>query len=495
MTFLPSPQQAAVFDWVSNGEGNLIIEAVAGAGKTTTLIEALSLTAGRVQFVAFNKKIADEISAKVAKRGLAGRVKAGTFHSAGFAALRKGAMNIRGFKARIDEKARRQLLIEATDTPEHMQNVVFDLFNFARHRGFGPLVEARDFSNWERLIEHYSLDERISELATREEVARQAYRMLAVATKRLDAIDFNDMLWLPLALRLPVEQTPWVFVDEAQDTNPVRRALAARMLADRGRAVFVGDPCQAIYGFTGADNGALDLIAEEFKAARLPLTVTYRCPKAVVNVARMWVSHIEAHETAPEGTADKVDPVSNWTDALVPGDAVLCRNTAPLVEMAYKLIAKRKPAHVEGRDIGRGLVALTRKWAMTDIDAWLDRLEDWSEQQIKRMQDKGQNLAAQSLEDRVATLRLLANDCGTLDDLRAKIESIFADTKPEDAKSRITLSTIHKSKGREWERVYWFGRNLYQPSRYAKLAWEQEQERNLMYVAATRSQDTLLLVE
>ena len=62
----PSPQQIAVYDWTSNGTGSAVIEAVAGAGKTTTLINLLDRTNGEVAFMAYNKKIAEEIAIKAA---------------------------------------------------------------------------------------------------------------------------------------------------------------------------------------------------------------------------------------------------------------------------------------------------------------------------------------------------------------------------------------------------------------------------------------------
>lgn len=97
----------------------------------------------------------------------------------------------------------------------------------------------------------------------------------------LNPIDFDDMVYLPLVFKLRLFPQDWVLIDEAQDTNPTRRALAARMLKPGGRVIAVGDPRQAIYGFTGADNDALEQIAAQFSCKRMPLTVSYRCPQAV----------------------------------------------------------------------------------------------------------------------------------------------------------------------------------------------------------------------
>ncbi len=73
-------------------------------------------------------------------------------------------------------------------------------------------------------------------------------------------------------------------------------------------------------------------------------------------------------------------------------------------------------------------------------------------------------------------------------DVVAYIDQLFAD----NVTGMITLSTIHKSKGREWKRVYWLDRIGTCPSPYAKQAWEKGQEINLQYVAATRAMETLI---
>ena len=87
MAFTPSPQQAVFLEWVSNGSGSCVLEAVAGAGKTTTLLEAVDRTGGGVAILAYNKMIAEEIKAKLAKRGVDWKTaEAGTVHSFGFRA-------------------------------------------------------------------------------------------------------------------------------------------------------------------------------------------------------------------------------------------------------------------------------------------------------------------------------------------------------------------------------------------------------------------------
>jgi superfamily I DNA/RNA helicase len=210
----------------------------------------------------------------------------------------------------------------------------------------------------------------------------------------------------------------------------------------------------------------------------------------VVQHAKQWVSHIEAHESAPEGLV-----IHQEARTMMPmvGDAVLCRKTAPIVKLAFELIRQGKPAHVEGREIGRGLIALTEKWRISDIGAFFKKLRDWAEVERASLIDKGRNMAADALDDRVATLEVLAEKCGSLQDLRDRIEAIFDNTHPSQGASRITLATIHRAKGREWDTVFWLGHDEYSPSPMAKQDWELQQEDNLCYVATTRAKKTLVL--
>jgi DNA helicase-2/ATP-dependent DNA helicase PcrA len=68
-----------------------------------------------------------------------------------------------------------------------------------------------------------------------------------------------------------------------------------------------------------------------------------------------------------------------------------------------------------------------------------------------------------------------------------EIDKIFGDNVGKEC---VLLSTIHKSKGREWDKVLWLQTG---PSPWAKQDWEIEQEVNLCYVATTRAKKELVL--
>lgn len=496
----PSPQQAAVYDWTINGTGSAVIEAVAGAGKTTTLINMLDRTTGTVAFMAYNKKIAQEIEVKAAPLNLSSRVRIGTVHSFGFAALRTSCPRTKVDGKKLITIAKR--LTQNSRLPVELHQFAIKATSMAKQSGIGAMTKMNDTQAWLDMIAHHAIDELLPEDFTLGAGIDAAASLLTVSNDMAEQmIDFDDMVYLPLQRRLNVQTYDWVLLDEAQDTNGTRRALARKLLAPGGRLVAVGDAAQAIYGFTGADSDSLGLIREEFSAITLPLTVSYRCPKAVVAEARKWVQHIQPADNAAQGSVERIDEKAFWTETyatLTADDAILCRNTAPLVEIAYSLIRRGKGCIIEGRDIGYGLIKLATKWkTATTVEDLRNKLDRWSQAEIARATDRGQDAQAAKIEDQTSTLFTIMStlpDDAPIASVEAAINKLFGDTPAGERPRVVTLSTIHKSKGREWPRVIWWGANAFQPSPYARQEWQQGQERNLMYVAATRAQETLVHV-
>lgn len=498
-TFVPSPQQADIFAAVENPNGgNLNVVAVAGAGKTTTLIEAMLRMKGSVAFAAYNKAIAAEITSRLNERGSTHTAK--TFHAFGLGAWSRVC------RPKIDDKKVYTIIDALSKIASPAQQGALEALtpflkkavSLAKQTGAGFLYPIDDTTTWYGIAHHHELEDEIPEGFTLEQGVEYAISVLRESLKLdKEVIDFDDMILAPLVHNAPATKYDWVLIDEAQDTNPARRALAKKMLKAGGRLVAVGDPRQAIYGFTGADADAMDIIAREFNSKEMPLTVTYRCPKAVVAVAQEWVSHIQAHPSAPEGkhSAMRIEEFRKQVKTLdLSRDVVLCRNTRPLVELAYSLIRQGIACNVEGRDIGRGLLALIKRVKSRTLESLLEKLEEYGEAQVQTLMAKGQEMAAEALQDKVETIRVIASQLplnATVNDLTQKINTMFTDTEP-GRQNRLILSTIHKSKGREWNRVWWLGRDRYQPSPFARQAWQFGQEENLMYVAATRSKAELV---
>jgi superfamily I DNA/RNA helicase len=484
--FTPSPQQADFFKWITEGTGSCVLEAVAGSGKTTTLIKALNLMKGSIFFGAYNKKIAVEIESRAPKMlGLT----VSTMHAAGLRAWGRGKNNLKVNKDKV-----RDIYRDASSRfPDYApyEGAVLSLVSYAKQAAVGALSRVDDNQVWLNLIEHFDVD-----CLDNEKLVIQLARKTLDRSILLnhDVIDFDDMIYAPLVGKCKVQQYDWVLIDEAQDTNASRRALALLLLNRGGRMVAVGDRHQAIYGFTGADADSLDLIAKSVNAVQMPLTVTYRCPKTVVTLAQTYVNHIQAHPDAPEGKVTYLKD-DDLTQVAHPGDAILCRFNAPLIELVYQFISQGIPAKVEGRDIGNGLKVLVNRWKSRTYDHLLENLDKYLDREVAKFRAKEMETKAAQVEDKVNCLKAIVNRAAKIDPKPTnvsqrvcnEIDAIFGENVGKEA---VLLSSIHKSKGREWKKVIWKQTG---PSKWARMAWELDQENNLCYVAVTRAMEELCL--
>lgn len=477
-----STYQLAIFSHVETaGSGNLVVDAVAGSGKTTTLVEMVKRMVGNHIFLAFNKSIATEL----ASRG----VNARTFHSLTFSPVK----NFTKFR-NVDTNKLRSL-VDANMSGDNAYiygAFICKLVGLARQVGIGCLVEDAEQA-WFDIIEHHDLEIE-SEKGNVADGVDYARKLLAWsnAAALKGHVDFDDLLYICVKEGLPLPKFQNVLVDEAQDTNAIQRALLRKIMLPQTRLVAVGDPAQAIYGFRGADSTSLQMIQDEFNAKRLPLSVSYRCAKTVVEYARNWVSHIEAGPNAVDG--EVIDMADKWdTKAFAVNDLVVCRTTKPLIALGYKMLKNRVPVRIMGREIGEGLVTLIEKQQARGLDALLSKLEAYRVREVEKAVAKKQDGKAASIEDKVDAIVCLAEGLGenerTVPALIAVIRDLFADKN-----NVTTLATIHKAKGLEARKVFWLNRSKC-PSSWARMPWQQEQEMNLCYVAATRAKETLVIIE
>lgn len=288
--FVPSTEQAAFFTALRTSSDSLMLCASAGSGKTTTIVQSLSHIpdADRlaILFLAFNKNIVTELEPRVPSWCA---VK--TFHALGFATLQRSLPKrpkVDGDKTFAwlkDNLKGRQFELYAS--------AVRRLVGYAKNAGVGTEVCENTHPVWYALMSHHGLvlD---SDDADEKALVDISMRALKASNDDLSVIDFDDMLYVPLLRNLSFDKKNIVFVDEAQDTNSVQRVLLRRMLAapPHGRLVAVGDPSQAIYGFRGADADAMNALRDAFSMTVMPLSVSYRCSKAVVAEAQKYVTTI-----------------------------------------------------------------------------------------------------------------------------------------------------------------------------------------------------------
>ena len=515
----PSVQQRAVMDWVVNGTGSLNLVSRAGTGKSTTIVNGIlfviynMLPNCEAVAMAFNKNAGDELKNRIAALGMDWkRASGGTFHSYGLSAFKRYAPDAKTDKDKVEK-----IVTKLINNPETKRDVARDcgpqirpLVSLAKQSALGVGTSIDDEAWWYTTADHHGINEIADEYDIGEiiEVAVKVFK-ISISQNR-EVIDFDDMIFAPLYHKVRFYGKDFVIIDEAQDTNRARRLLAEAMLKrGTGRLIAVGDDRQAIYGFTGADSDAMDLIQKRFKSAILKLTVTYRCPKIVVEMAKKIVNDYEAHPSAPQGSYRKMSQWENevvvgkkgpqkvyWFEKLDKplgyGDAIICRNTKYLVDEAYNLLRHGIGCIVEGREIGTGLIKLATKWRINNITALLPRLEEYKEREVKKWEAKKKPERADAIADKVDTLMVLIEKCAedkkdTISELVEFIGSLFGDSNDPKAPKVVRLLTIHRSKGMEYLRVFMLGREKLLPSKWAKKDHQLLQEENLEYVMMTRA--------
>ena len=520
--FKPSIYQQRIEDWVLTGRGHAAISAVAGSGKTTTLVNTVApVLTGKSLFVAFNKSIASELGERLEGT----QVQSSTIHSAGFSAIRAthNAVMVKNDKYRkilnqlITEGQRRGTFCGECLTPGQeaalwsdvsLYSVAARIIDLARLTlsPIGTHVVSDDFmsdADWSAISSmacHYSIDL----CYEHEDWLRLAipYVLREGLSMSRAVVDFTDMLWVPVVdqnVRRNLTRYDWLLVDECQDLNDCQLSLVRSMLRPGGRMLAVGDPNQAIYGFAGADSSSFDNIVEAMDAEVLPLSICYRCPASVVELAGEIVPQIEAAKDARQGIVKDIS-YDSLTSLVQEGDMVICRTTKPIVKLAFELIREGIPATVKGRSIGKGLERLLGRIARAykrDVGSELafadvgGAIESYLDMQLGKMIDKGaSDVEMAAMGDTCATLTCIWERCeGTrLDDVVRAIDSLFSDDR-----GSVTLSTIHRAKGLEGERVFILRPDLL-PHPMAKQDWEREQEMNLKYVAITRAMEALYFV-
>jgi superfamily I DNA/RNA helicase len=510
--------QQGIYDFITNGQGNAVVSAVAGSGKTTTLINALNLIPSElnVLFLAFNKSIAQELSERVPKS--ATNIEVRTLHAYGYSSLTKS------HKSEIDNNKYKKLLKDIISYSEHTDLDFLKQYNFKPSQinlvdnflfddsekeliedkiaYFGRVQKLCDLGRL-NLIDLKNQDlgvEQLKELAIKHNVeiingeCYRAWLLINLGASYTSKADFTDMVFLPNHLNLQTQKYDIVFIDECQDLNACQRELMKKAIKpDTGRFIAVGDPAQAIYGFAGADSDSFQKLIDIPNTITLPLSVCYRCGSDIIDYAKKLMPQIEASPNAKKGLID----FNSSYKKIVKGDMVICRNTMPLVALCMKYLSKGIKAYVMGTDISASLITMIescrRKTEEFSCENIFARIYKEKNKLVKNIMNKekcteqeaNENSLVISFSDKISTLETLSNGCLTGDDLIGKLKIIFSD----DADG-ICLSTIHKSKGLEADRVFIIHQDL-MPSKYAKKDWEKLQEKNLMYVAYTRAKSVL----
>ena len=497
-------EQKAIFDAVKSlpRGGALAVLARAGAGKTTTAVESLQYARrsdekNKAMFLAFNRRNGDELHQKTPSN-----VVGSTFHSV--------VMRTSSTPLEIGKNWRLAKAIIPSRRYK-LRAPAVQLSSLAKNLGVG-LVLPDTVDLWRELVFEYGIRHQKRYSPTL--VAETARRLFHASLEDVEHADFDDYLYI--CARDGVgdffEPLDWLYIDEFQDTNPTQMLVIDRMREASGgstRLVLIGDPKQAIYGWRGAGIQSFEMGVSRYRADVLPLTTSWRCPKNVIASAQELVPDIQARPNADDGDVEHLSGLDFSLNSVEDGDVVLCRNNAPLFELALEAIQAKRKVNIAGKGLDKKVIRLFER---------LFKREDPSNgasvfaEEIVRINDEYRDrpMAKSILLDEVTAASLvwrLVREMGShydsgwktpalfYEDVMACLADIFFDPAKTEPTEGLTFSTIHMAKGLEWDNV-WFYRTELIPSRAALSlgGWHVEQEENLDYVARTRAKSRLVLI-
>jgi DNA helicase-2/ATP-dependent DNA helicase PcrA len=479
-----SKYQNNLFTEVEKQTGHLMVNAVAGSGKTFSLLESMKRVKGNSIFLSFNKSIQEELASRVPSH-----VTTMTLHSAGLKTIIKN----QGFtKVNLKKLDFIMQKYPATSFMDGMTNSdKRDVF--IKRDMIKSLI-----SIWKATLIDYKNDEEVVKSALYYNVNYDP-AVLGIARSIMDKsvyqskiVDFDDMIYIPVATGMEFVTYDNVFVDECQDLNRSQIEMVLHIVKKpNGRIISVGDPSQSIYGFRGADTDAMPRIKEVLNAKELPLSVCYRCPTSHIELAKEFVPHIEAAPDAPEGTIKYISP-DNFKDEVLneKEPMVLCRTNAPLIKEAIKIIKSGKPAHVRGTDIGDYLKSIVINFKAQTLSEYNDRVDEWEQAQLEAAhKSRASKSVQENIIDYADVLREFSLHASSPYGITNMIKDIFSNDK-----TGTIFSTVHKAKGLEADVVFIIRPDQLPLVRKDQQPWEYQQELNLKYVALTRSKDKLIFV-
>lgn len=540
-------EQLTILRRVHTTQDSLIIDALAGTGKTSTLIELIKiLPQASALVLAFNRPIADEMAGKLPPIPRNRIVHVKTLHAAGLWILNQHFPRLV-----LDKNASEELISEACSGGVSMRvrAVALKLLRLAKDFQYARELDAdfafhlgSDFALFDKLESGQEMQRCI-------EIVQRAYTASLDLTKR-KTIDFPDMGWLPLVLDLqPPSRYRAILLDEAQDVNPNQLEMVERLLVPGGRIIAAGDLNQQIYGWRGAVGDAVwARLRDHHKASSLPLTTTWRCDRAIVAEANQLVPGLRARPDAGDGLVSSMPEADfhNVVDTIDGSVFVLSRTNAELLRVALEMWRKRTPFNVRQsvdvllplkgvlRKLLKGDVrqpVATKKTALDDaaIEDTLHRFHLRLQQSEARVARTFVTLAAEKVDRGFVAFRqsiaawymtemMKANAAGSstwaerIDEQHRmllyclnyvadpwEIEGLLDGIYSFDDTCWITLSTVHKAKGLEADHVFLlretFMRYQNRKDREGRLIEIPQEEENILYVAITRAKRTLTWVQ
>lgn len=454
-----SEYQKEIFREVLLGKSNVAVISRAGVGKTATILESFKYTPknSTTIAIAFNRHIAKELKEK-------NKTKADvyTFHSLGLKAIGQKFGDIK---------------VDA----EKVTNILFKILERKNYSMIGDFKKAVSIAKVslqdspEKIydfLDYYNID---CLPFTKEEFAKIVIQVLRECKNLKNVVDFDDMIWFPFVYDLPLQKYDNIFIDECQDLNASQLNMSLKLKKENSRIFMFLDDKQAIYSFRCANIKYIMSFIDRIDSKRMSLPMTYRCPKKVVEFVKKYVDDYIAFEENPEGNIIEIDE-SDLFDNIKDDAVILSRFNAPLMELYFKLIKNKMPANIKGKDIGENLLSFIYKYKSKTIKTTINKIE---KQKVSLINSNNLDQL-----DKIDLALLVLKEVNNFSELRDLIKKVF--TEVED-KNKILLSTVHSFKGGERNNVYVLERTL--------IHSENQEEKNINYVAYTRTKSNLYLVK
>lgn len=546
MDFKPSTYQQDILDFfLNNPQSNMLVNALAGSGKSTTACMLSDHSKTSDLYIAFNASVVEEFKKKIKNP----KTKVMTMHSLaysimlynveqeskdlgekpkGFGSQRsKRTVNLDNFKPHkiLDEEITKRYgrYIEFAKRVFLKDNYV-NLYNLCRL----TLTDMSSNKDVSRLIDDHVLflyygDEGysapdISEITSTLKIldtkSRQQFETQGV-------IDFTDMLWITFnKLKYDNWEVPYwalytnIYADEVQDFSNIQLNFLKFIKRVKGRYIFIRDFHQAIYNFCGGNAQAFNQIPKMFAPVEtFDLPICYRCAKSHLSrVNREYGIPILPRDDAPIGFVKTIDKnkISEYAKA---GDMVISRKNKWIAEVVLDLARNGTPIFIEDKE----MVGAIKRQILSSKCTSVGALEKFLQKVISNYNKKLFEIVSKNAreggheEERLEAVAETNSKIDNTSFLLEILEGYLENHASSDSVSKfsnfidkllnttpspncVRLCSIHKAKGLEATNV--FVLNEAKINYDFRNSKEQNiQEKNLSYIATTRAKEGLYLVK
>lgn len=483
----------AIVEHVATLKEGLIIDALAGTGKTTAVIELLKVIPQRtILLTAFNKRLADELKIRLPKMSPTHAIHVKTFHALGL-----GILSAHYPGLQVDKSATETLVSSvAPKLGYQVRRATVNLLRLAKE----VLPDPKSAMLLELGFKHGILTDKLTarEIETVLDVVRAAWDAGKQLAKR-ETIDFCDMVWAPNTLGLePKSRYQAVIVDELQDISRPQFTLLRSVMLPTTRFIATGDRRQQIYGFRESLGAMAWVEAQKLGATALPLTMSWRCSKEVAKLARGLVPAFKAHPDAPDGQVltctlgdmPAMIAQNHGTERI--HTFVLSRDNVALLDVALFLWSWKVEFQLNAaQDLLEPLfVLLDRELNLTSKDKFSHSVTTWWGAERAKADAAGQTARIEWLDEAKAMLMLA---CRSVEprEIKRLFNSILTPNR-----SGVLLSTVHRVKGLEADNVFLMQHTFARHHKRDDRDTEPSQdELNIEYVAITRARDNVIWVD